>query len=99
LVRGQVYNLGSKDGNYSKDEIVNLILKRMPETVVRYKDLTFGGDMRDICVSFQKVHSELGFEIGLTVEDGVREVLNALRSGIISDPLDQRYRNAQFIVQ
>src|SRR3989337_2164692 len=99
MVRGQVFNLGSKEGNYSKDEIVNLILKRMPETVVRYKDLTFGGDMRDICVSFHKVHAELGFETHLTVEDGVREVLNDLRSGIISDPLDQRYRNAQFIVQ
>jgi len=99
LIRGQVYNLGSNEGNYSKDEIVTLILKRMPETVVHYKDLTFGGDMRDICVSFLKVHSELGFETHLTVEDGVREVLNALRSGIISDPLNQRYRNAQFIVQ
>ena len=77
----------------------NLILKRVPETVVIHKDLTFGGDMRDICVSFQKVHSKLGFETHLTVEDGVREVLNALRFGIISDPQDQRYRNAQFIVQ
>lgn len=99
LIRGQIYNLGSEKGNYSKDEIVNLILKRVPETIVIYKDLTFGGDMRDICVSFQKVHSELGFETHLTVEDGVREVLNALRSGIISEPQDQRYRNAQFIVQ
>src|SRR5260221_4700646 len=49
-VSGQVFNLGTDNGNYTKSDIVNLVLKRMPETVVEYKDLTFGGDMRDITV-------------------------------------------------
>ncbi len=98
-VRGQVFNLGAPEGNYTKDEIVALVLKRMPETVVEYKDLTFGGDMRDITVSFEKIRRELGFETTLTVDDGVREVLHALKSGLIRNPLDERYRNAQFIVQ
>ena len=99
LIRGQVFNLGSKDGNCTKDEIVSLILKRLPETVVRYKDMTFGGDMRDISVSFEKVYQQLGFETRLSVDDGIREVLHALRDGVIQNPQDQRYRNAQFIVQ
>jgi nucleoside-diphosphate-sugar epimerase len=98
-VRGQVFNLGTPDGNYTKDEIVGLVLKRMPETVVQYKDLTFGGDMRDITVSFEKIRRVLGFETTLTVDDGVREVLHALKAGIIRDPTDEKYRNAQFIVQ
>jgi nucleoside-diphosphate-sugar epimerase len=98
-VRGQVYNLGSDDGNYTKDEIVALVLKHLPGTAVSYKDLTFGGDMRDITVSFEKVQRELGFQTTLTVDDGVREVLHALHSGLIRDPHDERYRNAQFIVQ
>jgi nucleoside-diphosphate-sugar epimerase len=98
-VRGQVFNLGSPDGNYTKDEIVGLVLKRMPETVVEYKDLTFGGDMRDIKVSFAKIRQELGYETTLTVDDGVREVLNVLKTGIIRNPTDEKYRNAQFIVQ
>lgn len=98
-IRGEVFNMGSDYGNYTKDEIVALILKRIPETVVRYKDMSFGGDMRDITVSFQKVKNELGFETKLNVDDGVREVLHALRDGIISNPGDSRYRNAQFIVQ
>jgi nucleoside-diphosphate-sugar epimerase len=97
-VRGQIYNLGSETGNLSKDKIVEVILRRLPETTVRYKDLTFGGDMRDFHVSFEKIRVELGFETLFTVEDGVREVLNALRSGIIDNPKDQRYRNAKFIV-
>ena len=97
-VRGQIFNLGSPTGNLSKDKIVEVILKRLPETTVRYKDLTFGGDMRDFHVSYNKIREILGFETHFTIEDGVREVLNALRTGIIDDPKDQRYRNAKFIV-
>lgn len=98
-VRGQVYNLGADNGNYTKDQIVNLVLKRMPETVVEYRDMTFGGDMRDISVSFAKIQQELGFKTTLDVDDGIRELLFALKTGLIRNPLDQRYRNAQFIVQ
>lgn len=98
-VRGQVFNLGTPEGNYTKDEIVGLVLKRMPETVVEYKDLTFGGDMRDITVSFEKIRRVLGFDTTLSVDDGVREVLHTLKSGLIRAPLDEKYRNAQFIVQ
>jgi nucleoside-diphosphate-sugar epimerase len=98
-VRGQVYNVGADQGNLTKDEIAALILRRLPETTVRYKDMTFGGDMRDLRVSFEKVQRTLGFSATLTVEEGVREVLQAIRSGLINNPQDQRYRNAQFIVQ
>jgi len=99
LIRGEIYNLGSEEGNYTKDEIVQLVLKRLPETVVEYKDLSFGGDMRDITVSFEKIRRRLGFYPTRTVEDGIREVLRALSEGLIHSPLDERYRNAQFIVQ
>jgi len=98
-IHGQVFNLGTENGNYSKNDIVGYVLRRMPETMVEYKDLTFGGDMRDITVSFEKIKRVLGFDTTLTVDDGVREVLFALKSGLIRNPSDDRYRNAQFIVQ
>jgi nucleoside-diphosphate-sugar epimerase len=96
---GEVFNLGTANGNYSKDDIVRFVLKRIPETVVEYKDLTFGGDMRDITVSFAKIKNVLGFETTLDVDDGIRELLFALKAGIIRNPNDEKYRNAQFIVQ
>jgi nucleoside-diphosphate-sugar epimerase len=96
---GEVFNLGTDDGNYSKDDIVRLVLKRIPETMVEYKDLTFGGDMRDITVSFAKIKNVLGFHTTLDVDDGIRELLFALKMGIIRNPTDEKYRNAQFIVQ
>jgi len=98
-IRGQIYNLGTDNGNYTKDEIVGLVIKRLPETVVTYKDLTFGGDMRDITVSFSKIRHEFGFNAELTVDDGVREVVQVLRMGIIRNPQDENYTNARFIVQ
>jgi len=98
-IQGQIFNLGTDNGNYSKDDIVRLVLKRLPQTIVEYKDLTFGGDMRDITVSFAKIKSVLGFDTTLDVNDGVREILFALKTGIIQNPMDVRYRNAQFIVQ
>jgi len=97
-VHNQIFNLGSEEGNLSKDQIVEVILKRLPETSVNYKDLTFGGDMRDFHISYKKIQEVLGFEAKRTIEDGVREVLHALRGGIIDNPQDQRYRNARFIV-
>lgn len=99
MVQGQVFNVGSQEGNLTKDEVVTLILKRLPETRVIYKDLTFGGDMRDISVSFEKIKNVLNFKTQYNVDDGIREVLHALRFGIIRDPKNQRYRNAHFIVQ
>ncbi len=98
-MRGQVYNLGTDNGNYTKDQIVALVIKRLPEIIVQYKDLTFGGDMRDITVSFEKIRRELGFNATLTVDDGVRELVNALKTGLIRNPYDERYRNAHFVVQ
>ena len=98
-IRGEIFNLGASDGNLTKDEVVTLILKRLPKTLVRYKDITFGGDMRDLTVSFEKIQSQLGFKAQKTVDDGVREVIEAIQQGVIKNPADERYRNARFIVQ
>jgi nucleoside-diphosphate-sugar epimerase len=98
-IRGQVFNLGSDRGNYTKDEVVALVSKHVEGLKVTHKDLTFGGDMRDITVSFAKIKRELGFEPAIGVEDGVVEVRDALQLGLIKDATDSRYRNAQFIVQ
>ena len=95
----QIFNVGSDDGNYTKDEIVALVQRYVEGTRVEHKDLTFGGDMRDIRVSFAKIHRILGYTPRLSVEDGVREVRDVLETGVIKDAFDSQYRNAQFIVQ
>lgn len=98
-VRGQVFNVGGDGLNHTKDEIVELVRRHVPGTEVEIKDLTFGGDMRDIRVSFAKIRDVLGFLPRTSVEDGVREVRDALADGVIRDAAGERYRNAQFVVQ
>ena len=98
-IRGQVFNVGSDTGNYTKDEIVALVKKHVDGLKVTHKDLSFGGDMRGIRVSFAKIRRELGFEAKISVEDGIIEVRDALQLGLIKDATGSRYRNAQFIVQ
>jgi nucleoside-diphosphate-sugar epimerase len=97
-VRGQVFNLGSDDGNYTKDEIVGLIQEHVPDTSVRYEDLSFGGDMRDVVVSFAKIVRDLRFRPRISVEEGIVEVRDALRMGLIKEPSESRHRNAALIV-
>lgn len=98
-VQRQVFNVGSDTGNYTKDEIVKLVQQHVVGTEIEYKDLSFGGDMRDIRVSFAKIHRVLGFEPQVSVADGIIEVRDAITHGVVRNPNDVRYRNAQFIVQ
>jgi len=98
-VRGEVFNVGGDAMNHTKDEIVALVQRHVPGTSVEVRDLTFGGDMRDIRVSFAKIRRVLGFEPAIDVEAGVREVRDALVDGLIRDAGSERYRNAQFFVQ
>lgn len=99
VARGQVFNVGGDSGNYTKDDLLAIVCRHVEGTEVEYKDLSFGGDMRDIRVSFAKIRGALGFEPKISVEQGICELRDALISGLIKDPNDSRYRNAQFIVQ
>jgi nucleoside-diphosphate-sugar epimerase len=98
-VAGEAFNVGCDQGNFSKDEIVKLVQKAVPGTTVTYKDLSFGGDMRDITASFRKIERVLRFSAAHTVQSGVDEVYRAITEGWLKHPTDDRYRNAQFIVQ
>ncbi len=99
MLRGQVFNVGSDSGNFTKDEIVSLIQRHVEGTTIEYKDLTFGGDMRDIRVSFAKIRQAFNYQPKISVVEGICEIRDALSQGVIRDPLDNHYRNAQFIVQ
>jgi nucleoside-diphosphate-sugar epimerase len=98
-VHGEIFNVGDKDGNYTKDEIVFKIQKALPGTKVSYKDISFNGDMRDVRVSYRKVKKILDFNTELSIGDGIDEILYLLQSGVIKDPYLKRFRNADFTVE
>jgi hypothetical protein len=50
-------------------------------------------DPRDYRVSFERI-AALGFMPRMRLGDGIREVADAIASGMITDPYAARYRNS-----
>ncbi|MCJ7565799.1 MAG: NAD(P)-dependent oxidoreductase [Candidatus Aminicenantes bacterium] len=84
-IRGQVFNVGSNLGNLSKEEIARLVQKYVPGVEVEYKDLSYDSDMRDVKVSFDKIERVLGYKARIGVEEGIKEMVEAIGSGLLSD--------------
>lgn len=97
-VRSEIFNVGDDDGNHSKSEIVEMICGAIPRDRER-RELSFGGDMRDVAVSCAKIASRLGFRASIGVKDGIAEVRDAITFGSIHDPSSPRYRGHSFSVQ
>jgi len=98
-VRGQIFNVGADDGNYTKAEIIELIRRNIGGVELEERDLSFGSDMRDVAVSCRKIRERLGFEATTSPEEGIREVRDAISSGLIKDPQSPRYRNHDLVVR
>ena len=91
-VAGQVFNVGDSDQNYQKGQLVELIRKQgLENTEIEY--VRREEDPRDYRVSFEKIKNQLGFKISRTVEDGIREILEAISQGVLADFDAPRYHN------
>jgi len=86
-----VFNVGDTKENYTKQMIVDEIKKQVPDTLIKY--IKKGEDPRDYRVSFDKIKKELGFSISKSVPDGIKEISDIIRLGMIQNPDDQRYYN------
>jgi|TARA_Y100000294_G_scaffold168443_1_gene178645 nucleoside-diphosphate-sugar epimerase len=86
-----VFNVGDTNGNYQKQMIVDEIKMFIPKAKVKYvhKD----EDPKDYRVSFEKIRSELGFNISRNLEYGIMEIKDLIDSNILADPDSSKYRN------
>jgi nucleoside-diphosphate-sugar epimerase len=76
-VHFEVFNTGGDANNYTKQMVVDCIRKYLPEAPVRYQG--HGADPRNYRVDFRKIRETLYFQPEVTVDDGVREILTALK--------------------
>ena len=90
-VAGEVFNVGSTEQNYQKQQLVELIRPHAPSATIEYVNID--EDPRDYRVSFSKINEQLGFKITRTVEDGIAEVADLIRNKIITDFKNPVYRN------
>lgn len=87
-VRGQVINVGSNEGNI---RILNLAYRVRDAIAGTHLDIAGSDpDLRDYNVNFDKIKTVLDWQPHRTVDEGIREVLAALRDGRV-DPDDRRF--------
>jgi nucleoside-diphosphate-sugar epimerase len=91
IVQGSVFNVGDSRENYRKLDLVAMLRERIPDAAVSF--VHRDEDPRDYRVSFERIHSTLGYTITATVPDGIDEVASLLRDGTIADPFAPAHRN------
>ena len=90
-VRNEVFNAGSTEENYQKQQLVELIRAYEPEARVEF--IHRDEDPRDYRVSFAKISTQLGFDATLRVPDGIDEVARLIKLGLLVDFDSPSYRN------
>jgi nucleoside-diphosphate-sugar epimerase len=90
-VAGGVFNVGATDQNFQKQQLVEMIRPYAPDAVIEFVHKE--EDPRDYRVSFSRIADQLGFKITRTVAQGIEEVAHLVRSNVICNFGDGRYRN------
>ncbi len=87
----EVFNVGSTEQNYRKQDLVDILTSCIPGAEIEYvhKD----EDPRDYRVSFDKIKDRLGFSPTRSVEDGIAEIAEVIRVGAIADFANPAFRN------
>lgn len=93
-VNGEAFNVGNTNENYTKKDLVMMILEELPDRSDLVSYVQRDEDPRDYRVNCDHIRDTLGFLTRQTVPDGIREIVQALRIGLISDPESSKYRNA-----
>jgi nucleoside-diphosphate-sugar epimerase len=89
-VSGKVFNVGANEENYQKRMIADEVAKQVPVSITTVER---SEDPRDYRVNFDRIDG-LGFTPKMRLADGIREIAEAIRDGLIADPYAQRYRNS-----
>ena len=94
-VSGEVFNVGSYKLNYSLGEVAEKIRQQIPELVVEHKENL---DKRNYRVSFDKIHSDLGFVCATGLEVGVEEIKKTIESGLVKNYRDSIFSNYEHLL-
>ena len=73
----EVFNAGIDSNNFTKRMIVERIHELIPSDNVKFINKT-GTDPRNYRVNFSKLKSILGFKCKISVEDGIKEIIDHL---------------------
>src|SRR5499426_3731232 len=95
LVKHETFNVGSNEQNYTIYQVGKIINQFVPAAQI--VDQGADADRRNYRVNFNKIRDILGFAPTWAVEEGVAQVIEAIKSGKIKDYRDPRYSNVKFL--
>ena len=91
LLRGQVFNVGADDDNYTLADVAAIVASQVPGARVCQQP---AADVEaNYHVSFARIREQLGFVPRRHLPEGVAEVRDALLRGEVEDYLAERYSN------
>jgi nucleoside-diphosphate-sugar epimerase len=93
----EIFNAGGDVNNFTKKMIVDEILKHVPGGKVKYG--ANGSDPRNYKVSFSKIRNQLGFEPKHTVQDGIKELVDALKIGVYADSIKHKNKYGNYEIK
>lgn len=90
-VGGQIFNVGDHSQNFTLTQLGEIVGTAVPGTIV--EAVSNDEDPRNYRVDFTKIQKVLDFRASVDLKDGIEEMVEAVRSGAISDWRDPIYSN------
>jgi nucleoside-diphosphate-sugar epimerase len=71
----EIFNVGDNKNNFTKNQIINKILRYLPYNKIKFTTPNPPVDARDYNVDFSKINSKLGFKSKYSLEYGIKELI------------------------
>ena len=94
LISGEVFNVGSYALNHRLSEVAERISKIIPTVEVERVE---NNDRRNYRVSFDKIHTRLGFTCERDLEEGIREMAEMVRRSPVEDFSAEIFNNRAMV--
>jgi len=94
MVSGEIYNAGSYGMNHRLSEVAEYISSIIPTVEVERVE---NADRRNYRVSFDKIHTRLGFSCERTLEQGIREMAEMVRRSPVEDFSGEMFNNRAMV--
>ena len=92
-VSGEIFNVGDHTQNFTLTRLGQIVAECMPGTFV--EEIRNDDDPRNYRVDFSKIQRVLGFRAAVPLEDGIREIVDAVVAGRIEDWRNPVYSNVK----
>ncbi len=81
----EVYNLGSEEGNFTKEDIVMMLKKKLPGFNPLFTETKGSDDQRDFFIDYKKLYAT-GFRTTISMDEGLDELIKGMSLMDIKHP-------------